>query len=270
MESGALQVADASLYRRGHLITAVARWVSVGLALLSLPFVWDDPRVQPRSALAVALGYLAFNLAGQVWLHRAARGAAWVRPLRRVHDLADALAVGLGAAFSGGLHSPIWLLLYPHVVSVAVRGGLGYALAMGALDAVIVSVLARQTGEPLGNLHSLTLLFCAFMGGLTSSHLHAMQRRLAAANAELGGANRQLSETVAAQVASQKQQEQSLARLQESEERYRRLLGRIQDGVVIIQDGRLVYANEVFARMIGDRSVRRVIVVPDKIVNVVV
>jgi PAS domain S-box-containing protein len=41
-------------------------------------------------------------------------------------------------------------------------------------------------------------------------------------------------------------------RLQESEERYRRLLGRIQDGVVIIQDGRLVYANEVFARMVGD------------------
>lgn len=44
----------------------------------------------------------------------------------------------------------------------------------------------------------------------------------------------------------------TLSQLQESEERYRRLLGRIQDGVVIIQDGRLVYANEVFARMVGD------------------
>src|SRR5512145_1741212 len=166
MESGAFHVADASLYRRGHLITAVARWVSVGLAMLALPFVWDDPRVQPRSALAVALGYLAFNLISQLWLQRTSH----VRLLRRVHDLLDAVAVGLGAAFSGGLRSPIWLLLYPHVVSVAVRGGLGYALAMGTVDAVIVSVLAHQASEPLGNLHSLTLLFCAFMGGLTSWH----------------------------------------------------------------------------------------------------
>ena len=36
-----------------------------------------------------------------------------------------------------------------------------------------------------------------------------------------------------------RKQELALARLQESEERYRRLLGRIQDGVVIIQEGRL-------------------------------
>ena len=42
-----------------------------------------------------------------------------------------------------------------------------------------------------------------------------------------------------------RQQEEALARLRESEERYRRLLERIQDGVVIIQDGRIVYANEV-------------------------
>jgi PAS domain S-box-containing protein len=248
MESGPLHVQAASSHRRGYLITAVARWVSVGLALLSLPFVWDDPRVHPRAALAVALGYLAFNVVSQLWLRKHSRG----RMLRRVHDVADALAVGLGAALSGGLHSPIWLLLYPHVVSVAVRGGLGYALAIGALDAVIVSVLAQLADQPLGNLHALTLFFCAFMGGRTSSHLFSIQRRLAAANTELGGANRQLSETVAAQVASQKQQEVALGRLQESEERYRRLLGRIQDGVVIIQDGKLVYANEVFARMMGD------------------
>src|SRR5262245_28552670 len=245
MESGPLHLESVSPYRRGYLITAVARWVSVGLALLSLPFVWDDPRVRPRAALAVALVYLSFNLVSQFWLRRHPQG----RVLRRVHDVADAVAVGLGAALSGGLHSPIWLLLYPHVVSVAVRGGLGYALAIGALDAVVVSVLAQLGDEPLGNLHALTLFFCAFMGGRTSSHLHNVQRRLAAANTELAGANRQLSETVAAQVASQKQQEVALARLQESEERYRRLLGRIQDGVVIIQDGKLVYANEVFARM---------------------
>jgi PAS domain S-box-containing protein len=248
MESGPLQVLDASLYRRGHFITALARWVSVGLALLSLAFVWDSPRIQPRAALAVGLSYAAFNLLSQAWLQR--RRA---RRLARVaHDLVDALAVGLGAVFSGGLQSPIWLLLYPHVVSVAVRGGLGYALAMGTADAVIVAVLARVSDQPLGNLHSLTLLFCAFMGGTTSSHLHRIQERLASANAELGTANRQLSETVAAQVAGQRQQDLSLARLQESEERYRRLLGRIQDGVIIIQSGRLVYANEVFAQMVGD------------------
>jgi PAS domain S-box-containing protein len=248
MESGPLQVLDASLYRRGHFITALARWVSVGLALLSLAFVWDAGRVQPRAALAVALTYAAFNLVSQLWLQkRPARRAA-----RVVHDVVDALAVGLGAAFSGGLQSPIWLLLYPHVVSVAVRGGLLYALVMGTGDAVIVAVLARLSDQPLGNLHALALLFCAFMGGTTSTHLQRIQQRLASANTELATANRQLSETVAAQQEGQRQQELSLARLQESEERYRRLLGRIQDGVIIIQSGRLVYANEVFAQMVGD------------------
>ncbi|HET8645780.1 MAG TPA: GAF domain-containing protein, partial [Vicinamibacteria bacterium] len=240
--------------RRGHLITAVARWLSVGLALLSLVFVWDAPRVRPRAALAVALSYLVFNALSQFWLQRRAwprsRPPGWMA--RRAHDVVDAVAVALGAAFSGGLQSPIWLLLYPHVVAVALRGGLVYALALGALDAVIVTALAAMAGQPLGNLHALTLLFCAFMGGTTSSHLYNVRRRLAAANAELGQANVQLSQTVSAQLASQARQEDALERLQESEERYRRLLGRIQDGVVIIQDGRLVYANEVFARMVGD------------------
>ena len=36
-----------------------------------------------------------------------------------------------------------------------------------------------------------------------------------------------------------------------SEERYRRFLERIQDGVVIIDDGRIAYANRVFADMVG-------------------
>ncbi len=55
MESGPLQVLDASLYRRGHFVTALARWVSVGLALVSLAFVWESSRMLPRAALAVAV-----------------------------------------------------------------------------------------------------------------------------------------------------------------------------------------------------------------------
>jgi PAS domain S-box-containing protein len=248
MESGAPLPLEASSYSRGQQITAVARWISVGLALLSVRYVWDDPEVRPWAALSVALGYVGYNLVSQLWLQKGRRAHVF----RLLHDFADAVAIGLGAAFSGGLHSPTWLILYPHVVAVSVRAGLRYSMAVGVLDALIVMGLAAQANQPLGNFHALALLFCAFMGGTTSSHLRAVRQRLAAANSELAAANRTLSETLSGQLASQQQQDLALGRLQESEERYRRLLGRIQDGVVIIQDGRIVYANEVFAKMVGD------------------
>ena len=79
------------------------------------------------------------------------------------HDVVDAAAVGLGAAASGGLASPVWLLLYPHVVAVSVRAGLGYALAIGILDAAIVFALTahRACSIRWAPLHALALVFCA-------------------------------------------------------------------------------------------------------------
>ena len=103
---------------------------------------------------------------------------------------------------------------------------------MGVLDAAIVFALtAMSTHHPLGPLHALALVFCAFLGGLTSSHLKAV---------------------LAAHEAARREQEAALALLRDSEARYRHLLERIQDGVLIIQDGRIVYANKVFGAMVGD------------------
>src|SRR5436309_10107752 len=202
MESGALKVLDVSLYRRGQLITTLARWTSFGLGLLSLVFLWNGPRTRPIPALVVGTAYVVFNLARHA-AHSRRRRSAW----KVAHDVVDALVVGAGAAFTGGFESPIWLLLYPHVVAVSVRGGLFYAMAMGVLDAVIVSVLAAVSDQPLGVLHAVALLFCAFMGGTTSSYLQQVQRRLSDVNEELSAANRQLSETIAAQEASRREQE---------------------------------------------------------------
>src|SRR5207247_10929795 len=114
----------------------------------------------------------------------------------------------------------VWLLLYPHVVAVSVRGGLYYAMSMGVLDAVIVSVLAAISDQPLGSLHAVALLFCAFMGGTTSSYLHQVQRRLSRVNEQLSGANRQLSETIAAHEADRHEQERGMARMTASAGRY--------------------------------------------------
>ncbi|HSF01798.1 MAG TPA: PAS domain S-box protein, partial [Solirubrobacterales bacterium] len=72
----------------------------------------------------------------------------------------------------------------------------------------------------------------------TASHLREVRSRLAAALDEL---RRRGSE-----------QDQALVELRASEDRYRRLLERIQDGVLIIQDGRIAYANAVFATMVGE------------------
>src|SRR5262245_49633553 len=248
MESGSSRLLDPNLYRRGQLISSLARWISVGLSLTALIFLWGSPQARPRVALSIGLGYLAVWAACRFWQRRSPRG----RTAKVVHDVADALAVGLGAATSGGLESPIWLLLYPHVVAVSVRGGLAYALAFGTLDAAIVLGLTVLTpARPLGALHAVAILFCAFMGGTTSSYLHEVQRRLRVANAAQVEANQQLQGTLQAQAASQQEQEATLARLRESEERYRRLLERIQDGVVIVQDGRVSYANRHFAELLG-------------------
>jgi len=221
-------VVDAGLYRRGRFITTVARWLSLGFGLLSLAFVWDSPLTRRGAAVGIAVGYAAWMLATHVRQRR--RPAD--RSVRIAHDLADAAAVGLGAAASGGMASPVWLLLYPHAVAVSMRAGLGYALAMGVLDAVIVFALAAMSvHHPLGPLHALALVFCAFLGGLTSSHLKAV---------------------LAAHEAARREQEAALALLRHSEARYRHLLERIQDGVLIVQDGRIVYANQVFGAMVGD------------------
>jgi PAS domain S-box-containing protein len=247
MESGALKVLDVSLYRRGQLITTLARWTSFGLGLLSLAFLWNGARTRPIPALGVGTAWLVISLASH-----AARSGRRRNLWKVAHDVADALVVGAGAAFTGGLESPVWLLLYPHVVAVSLRGGLYYAMAMGVLDAVIVSVLAALSDQPLGSLHAVALLLCAFMGGTTSSYLHQVQRRLSGVNEELSGANRQLSETIAAQEAARHDQELAMARLQGSEARYRKLLEAIQDGVLIFQDGRVAYANRVAAAMVGE------------------
>src|SRR5688500_3368908 len=159
---------DAGLYRRGRFITTVARWVSLGFGLLSLAFVWDGPLIRRAPAVAVPGGSAAGSLLG----HAGPRRRPGDRRLPSAHDFAAAAAVGLGAAASGGMASPVWLLLSPHVVAVSMRAGLGYALLIGLLDASIVFVLAWVgVQHPLGALHALALVFCAFLGGLTSSHL---------------------------------------------------------------------------------------------------
>ncbi|MCM2254049.1 MAG: GAF domain-containing protein [Vicinamibacteria bacterium] len=232
---------DAGLYRRGALTTVLNRGLSLALGFLALFLLWHSPHTRPEPALAVGVGYAVFATGAFLWLRKHPR----TRWLKVAHDAVDALAIGAGAYCSGGLESPIWLLLYPHVVAVSIRKGLAYALAFGALDATLV-VLLLQAGNdhPEGGLHAVAIVWCAVMAGSTSSYLRDVQRRLHKANESLQAANARLGQSV-------DEQGQTLQALGSSEQRYRRLLERIQDGVLIIQDGRVVYANEVFQAMTG-------------------
>jgi PAS domain S-box-containing protein len=249
MESGALKVLDAGLYRRGRFIGEVARWVSVALAVASVLFVWNMPGTRPELAMAVLGGYGLLILARTVLARRGPARPAW----DAVQEVADTLGITLAAFFTGRMESPIWLLLYPHAVAVSMRGGVRRALAFGVLDAAAAGLLAAFTPtHPVGMLHAMSLIFCAFMGGITSSHLKMVQERLSDANREMLAKNEALSRTVRALETTRSEQESALFLLRESESRYRRLLERIQDGVVIVQDGRIAYANEVFAGMVGD------------------
>jgi PAS domain S-box-containing protein len=235
-----------SLHQRGDRIAVVSRWVCVAICLVDLAFVWNGPRTRPLAALLVTLLYAGLNLALIL-----ARGALPRRSLRMAHDVIDVVAIGLGAGLSGGMDSPIWLFLYLHVVGVSVSGGLRYAMAMGTVDALAVAILTWLTPGSTGGLHAVTLLWCAYLGGTTSSYLHEIKARLFRANDELSAKNADLQATLEAGEASRREQESAMARLRDSEERYRRLLERIQDGVLIIQDARVVYVNSVFAQMVG-------------------
>ena len=219
---------DRNLYRRSQLITALSRWLSLGLGLLALFYLWSAPRVQPVPALSVGAGYAGFMIGAELWRRRYGR----VRGQNVLHDVVDALVVGAGAVFTGGTASPLWLFLYPHIVAVSVRGGLAYAMAMAVLDGVIVIGLGELgPASSFSGLFALSLVWCGFMGGTVSSYLHEVQTRLGQANASLLAQNDEL---------------------RDSEERYRHLLERIQDGVVILSEGRIAYVNSVFARLAGD------------------
>jgi signal transduction histidine kinase len=207
-----LQVARIGLRRRAEFVTIAARAVSVAVAFIALAFFWNNPQTKSGPALALGLSYTVYFLAHGLWIKRQPE---WRHVANVIHDVVDALAVGLGAALSGGLSSPIWLLLYPHVVGVAVRGGLRYAMTLGAMDALIVYALALMSpNHPLGELNAPAILFCAFLGGSTSSYLHRIQTKLAATNRELLAKNEQLSSTIG-QVQVANERLESLHRLRD-------------------------------------------------------
>ncbi len=234
MANTAPQLPDAEAQRRAQLLTAAIRIAFLALGFVTLAVLWNGPQTRRAAALALGLSYLALATAAALVLRRNPRN----RPLKIAHDVLDSLTIGLGSFLTGGIESPGWLIFYPHVVAVAVRGGLPYGLAMACLDAVMLAVLAAfSPGERLLAFHSLALLACGFSAGTAASHLRDMRRRLAATLDDL---QRRSAD-----------QETALEQLRASEDRYRRLLERIQDGVLIIQEGRLVYANAHFAAMLG-------------------
>jgi PAS domain S-box-containing protein len=249
VETGAVKFLDVALYRRGRLVTLLARTAAVAFLFAGLAAAWNQPGTRRLPALTVAGFYALFSAATYAWQRRAPRGG----PLRVAQDVTDSLAVLGVAAWSGGIANPVWLLLYPHAVAVDGRGGLRYAMALGSLDASIVLLLSRITpAGPAAEWHALAILACAFMAGSAASYLGSIDERLNEANRELASRNRQLAEALRAEEAARHEQQLGLAQVREAERRYRRLLGQVQDAVVVIEDGRLVYANAALAAMMGD------------------
>lgn len=175
MSSSASRLLVPGLYRRGQRIAAASRWASLALGSLALLRLWDSPLIERQPCVLLAIGYAVYTLASDHWLRRHPR-SHWVK---RAQAAADAITVGLGADFSGGLASPVWLLLYPHVVAFSLRGGPAFAAAVGTLDAGIVALLALATpGQTYGFLHALALLWCAFVGAVTTAYLQSIRSEL--------------------------------------------------------------------------------------------
>jgi PAS domain S-box-containing protein len=248
VDPGAATV-DVALYRREKLVTALARGAAVALALAAIAVSWDEPTTRRVPALSVVAAYAAFAAAAHAWRRRGAHS----RALNVAHDVADAVAVGGTAAFSGALASPAWLMLYPHAAGVSARSGVRYGVAFGLVDAVIVAGLSFAGPTPTqGALHALAILACAVMAGTASSSFARIHDRLGQANRDLTFRNRQLADALRAEEAARHEQDLALAQVREAEKRYRRLLERVQDAVLLIQDGRVAYANPALAAMMGE------------------
>ena len=211
-------------YRRGQLITAVARWVSVGLALLSVPFVWDDPQVRPRAALAVASATWPTT-----W--SASSGCSSERPRARLFRV-RARRRGRGGHRAGRrlLGRPA----QPHLAASSTRTwwrcpcAAGLRLRAGGGRSSTPSSSPAWPRWPTSRSATSTPSRCSSARSWAAPPAPTCARSASGwprPTPSWSTANRALSETVAAQMASQQQQEQSLGRLQESEERYRRLLG---------------------------------------------
>lgn len=249
METGAVKFLDVALYRRGRLVTLLARAAAVALLFAGLAAAWSQPGTRRLPALAVASLYAAFSAITYARQRHASRSGA----LGVAQDVADSLAVYGVAAWSGGMANPVWLLLYPHAVAVDGRGGLRYAMALGSLDASIILLLSRiNPPGPAAEWHALAVLACAFMAGSAASYLGSIHERLNEANRDLASRNRQLADALRAQEAVRHEQDLDLAQVRAAEKRYRRLLERVQEAVLVIQDGRVVYANPVLASMMGE------------------
>jgi PAS domain S-box-containing protein len=251
MTTGAINTLDPALFRERQFVALATRWIAVGFGLAVLIVLADQPATRVTPALSAVAVYAAFALASAAYQRRHAHA----RALQVAHDTVDVLALVIVAWLTGGSRSPVALVLYPHVVATAVRGGFRYALIMGTLDAVAMATLAWLTpppDDPLASIHAVTLWACALMAGTASRHLHAVRAQVHEANRALEAKNDALRLSLQATEAARAEQEQALALARASETRYRNLLERIQDGVLIIQDGQVAYCNEVFAAMAGE------------------
>jgi PAS domain S-box-containing protein len=250
MAENARKLRLAELSHRGRFMAACSRGLAVVL-FVAWASLRDGAPIGRVPQLFLA-GYVAYAVLS--WLQARRRRPGRVSLI--IHDLVDAVGIFVMTSASGGIESPGWLIFYPHAVAVSVRGGRLYGLIVASLDALLIWALAlRGPSQPLASLHPVVLLWTAALGGTASSFLFKMRGALTRANRELEAANVQLREALWANESIRAEQERALARVRASEEEYRRLLERMQDGVVIVQEGgRVGYCNAVFASMVGDTA----------------
>jgi signal transduction histidine kinase len=130
-------------------------WLRIGATLVAVAVVWNRPATRLLPLAVVALLYVALQLARVRWPAPRQRAGIAI-------EAAEGVAIGLGALASGGLESPLWLLLYPHAMAAAAGAGRRRALALALLDCAILIALALVLpGSSLGLLQGPVLLLCS-------------------------------------------------------------------------------------------------------------
>ena len=90
----------------------------MGIAAIALVVLWDAPTTKPMPALGVGIAYLALRAPPGSGSSGIPNGATKSAPIY----VANALAVGAGAAWSGARQPGLWAAPHPHIVGVSGPG----------------------------------------------------------------------------------------------------------------------------------------------------
>ncbi|MDY7078033.1 MAG: PAS domain S-box protein [Chloroflexota bacterium] len=183
-----------------------------------------------------------------------ARRGHHIQPMIAFYVWVNFFGIGLAALVFDGIRSPAWLL---YIWTITVAGTLltpGYALVMtggvilyfllllllGGVGFYVPLIALRPEARDLFNIAFQATMLVSTVGLLTYLNMRSQREALT----KLTVTNKQLQREITVRTWTE-------AALSESEARYRTIINRANDAVIIVRDLKFIFANQVVEEMLG-------------------